>query len=115
MFNQARFDLILALTGEKMIDAAEAMGISMASLYNKRHGKNDFTSREIEAFCRHYMVSPMDVFFEGLEDDLRKARSHDKEGERSEPRTRTAPKGLPQDEAHDTPEAWGGPKKGAKA
>ena len=53
MFNQARFDLILALTGEKMIDAAEAMGISMASLYNKRHGKNDFTSREIEAFCRH--------------------------------------------------------------
>nr|DAR14802.1 MAG TPA: hypothetical protein [Caudoviricetes sp.] len=69
MFNQARFDLILALTGEKMIDAAEAMGISMASLYNKRHGKNDFTSREIEAFCRHY---------EGLEDDLRKARSHDK-------------------------------------
>lgn len=78
MFNQARFDLILALTGEKMVDAAEAMGISMASLYNKRHEKNDFTSREIEAFCRHYMVSPMDVFFEGLEDDLRKARSHDK-------------------------------------
>lgn len=78
MFNQARFDLILALTGEKLVDAAEAMGISMATLYNKRHGKNDFTSREIEAFCSHYKVSPMDVFFEGLEDDLRKPRSHDK-------------------------------------
>ena len=74
MFNKSRFDLILALTGEKMVDAAEAMGISMASLYNKRHGKNDFTSREIEAFCRHYMVSPMDVFFEGLEEDLRRAK-----------------------------------------
>jgi len=78
MFNKDRFDLILALTGEKMIDAAEAMGISMTALYNKRQGKNDFNAREIEAFCRHYMVSPMDVFFEGLEDDLRKARSHDK-------------------------------------
>ena len=78
MFNQARFDLILALTGEKMVDAAEAMGISMASLYNKRHGKNDFTSREIEAFCRHYMVSPVDVFFDGLEYDLRRARGGSK-------------------------------------
>ena len=78
MFNQARFDLILALTGEKMVDAAEAMGISMATLYNKRHGKNDFTSREIEAFCRHYMVSPMDVFFDGLEYDLRRARGGSK-------------------------------------
>lgn len=78
MFNQARFDLIIALTGEKMVDAAEAMGISMASLYNKRHGKNDFTSREIEAFCRHYMVSPMDVFFDGLEYDLRRARGGSK-------------------------------------
>lgn len=78
MFNKARFDLILALTGEKLVDAAEAMGISMASLYNKRHGKNDFTSREIEAFCRHYMVSPMDVFFDGLEYDLRRARGGSK-------------------------------------
>ena len=78
MINQDRFDLIIALTGEKMIDAAEAMGISMSSLYNKRRGKNDFTSREIEAFCRHYMVSPMDVFFEGLEDDLRRARGGSK-------------------------------------
>lgn len=78
MFNKARFDLILALTGEKMVDAAEAMGISMASLYNKRHEKNDFTSREIEAFCRHYMVSPMDVFFDGLEYDLRRARGGSK-------------------------------------
>lgn len=78
MFNKSRFDLILALTGEKMVDAAEAMGISMASLYNKRHGKNDFTSREIEAFCRHYMVSPMDVFFDGLEYDLRRARGGSK-------------------------------------
>ena len=74
MFNKARFDLILALTGEKMNDAAEAMEISMTSLYNKRQGKYDFTLREIEAFCRHYMVSPMDVFFEGLEDDLRRAK-----------------------------------------
>ena len=78
MFNKSRFDLILALTGEKMVDAAEAMGISMVSLYNKRHGKNDFTSREIEAFCRHYMVSPMDVFFDGLEYDLRRARGGSK-------------------------------------
>nr|DAH81035.1 MAG TPA: Regulatory protein-modification, helix-turn-helix, transcriptional regulator, DNA [Caudoviricetes sp.] len=74
MFNKARFDLILALTGDKMMDAAEVMEISTTSLYNKRQGKHDFTRREIEAFCRHYMVSPMDVFFEGLEDDLRRAK-----------------------------------------
>lgn len=78
MFNKERFDAIIHLSGEKMIGAAEVMGISTTSLYNKRNGKFDFNLREIEAFCRHYMVSPMDVFFEGLEDDLRKARSHDK-------------------------------------
>ncbi len=74
MFNKERFDLILALTGDKMMDAAEVMGISMTTLYNKRNGNFDFNLREIEAFCRHYMVSPMDVFFEGLEDDLRRAK-----------------------------------------
>ena len=79
MFSKDRFDLILALTGEKMIDAAEVMEISMTALYKKRQGKNDFTRREIEDFCRHYMVSPMDVFFEGLEDDLWKAKGGQRE------------------------------------
>lgn len=71
MFNKERFDAIIHLSGEKMIGAAEVMGISVNTLYAKRRGDTDFTNREIEAFCRHFMVSPMDVFFEGLEQDLR--------------------------------------------
>lgn len=64
MYSDKAFEEYLAKRGVKVKAVAEAMGISVSTLFRKRTGKSDFTLGEIRKCCEFFGVKSMnEVFF----------------------------------------------------
>lgn len=77
MYNRERLRAAVWLKGETMTAAAAVMGISRQRMYRKdKSGK--WSREEMERFCRHYQVNPLDVFFDGMERDEKAEREFER-------------------------------------
>ena len=77
MYNRERLRAAVWLKGETMTAAAAVMGISRQRMYRKdKSGK--WSREDMERFCRHYEVNPLDVFFDGLEQDVKAKREFER-------------------------------------
>lgn len=77
MYNRERLRAAVWLKGETMTAAAAVMGISRQRMYRKdKSGK--WSREEMDRFCRHYQVNPLDVFFDGMERDAKAEREFER-------------------------------------
>lgn len=53
----------------KQTDMAEILGIGGTTYNRKENGIVDFTETEIRNICKYFNVSPMDIFFDDLQDN----------------------------------------------
>ena len=52
----------------KQADMAKILGIGGTTYNRKENGIVDFTESEIRKICKYFKVSPMDIFFDDLND-----------------------------------------------
>lgn len=58
-----RFDSFVAAAGYNIASLSKKLGVSYATLWNKRKGKTDFTRTEMEKIAGILGANPSQIFF----------------------------------------------------